>query len=306
MNTNIKQCLRKVADGHFTADVKVLGSSGVTPYNEDTMKVLEEKHLYMPPPTTPTTMFIEAPLVVEVDNILKCIQSFPKGTSCGRDGLRAQHLLDATYGEGSPVARDLLDDITLVVNLWPGGRCPNSLSEFVAFAPSTLLLKSDGGIRPIAVATIWRRLVYKVAMKGVGKDMAKYLNDPNLGSEYQAVHRLFCTVSNRVLSRRHEDGSLAMLIVDFSNAFNMVDRSALLQEVRVRCPSISLWVEFHYGQAARLYLGNKHIMAAARVQQGDPSEPLFSLLCYTLSSIRSESVLVTSFFMLGISIIGLS
>ncbi|PNX63744.1 protein RIC1, partial [Trifolium pratense] len=50
----------------------------------------------------------------------------------------------------------------------------------------------------------------------------------------------------------------------------MVDRSALLQEVRVRCPSISLWVEFLYGQAARLYLGDGHIMAAAGVQQGDP------------------------------------
>ncbi|GAU48609.1 hypothetical protein TSUD_327220 [Trifolium subterraneum] len=129
MNTNIKQCLRKVADGHFTAAVKVLGSSGVAPYNEDTLKILEEKHPYMSPPTAPTTRFIEAPLVVEVDTVLKCIQSFPKGTSCGRDGLRAQHLLDAMCGEGSPVARDLLDAITLVVNLWLGGRCPSSLSE---------------------------------------------------------------------------------------------------------------------------------------------------------------------------------
>ncbi|MCI09312.1 hypothetical protein A2U01_0030396, partial [Trifolium medium] len=83
MNTNIKQCLRKVADGHFTAAVKVLGSSGVAPYNEGTMKILEEKHPYMPPPSAPTTMFAEAPLVVEVDIVLKCIQSFPKGTSCG-------------------------------------------------------------------------------------------------------------------------------------------------------------------------------------------------------------------------------
>ncbi|MCI53259.1 hypothetical protein A2U01_0074505, partial [Trifolium medium] len=44
VNTNIKQYLRKVANGHFTATVKVLGSSGVSPYNEDTMKVLGDKH----------------------------------------------------------------------------------------------------------------------------------------------------------------------------------------------------------------------------------------------------------------------
>ncbi|MCI63979.1 hypothetical protein A2U01_0085236, partial [Trifolium medium] len=64
------------------------------------------------------------------------------------------------------VARDLLDAITSVVNLWLGGRYPKSLAEFVASEPLTPLLKPDGGIRPIAVGTIWRRLVSKVAMKG--------------------------------------------------------------------------------------------------------------------------------------------
>ncbi|KAL6505583.1 hypothetical protein OROHE_022962 [Orobanche hederae] len=48
LNSNVKQCLRKVADGHFTAAVKVLGSSGVAPYNEHTIKALEEKHPYRP------------------------------------------------------------------------------------------------------------------------------------------------------------------------------------------------------------------------------------------------------------------
>ena len=36
MGPNIKQCLCKVVDGDFTAAVKVLGPSGVAPYNEDT------------------------------------------------------------------------------------------------------------------------------------------------------------------------------------------------------------------------------------------------------------------------------
>ncbi|MCI27672.1 hypothetical protein A2U01_0048872, partial [Trifolium medium] len=111
-------------------------------------------------------MFGEAPIVVEVDTVLKYIHSFPKGTSCGRDRLRVQHLLDVMCGERYPAARDLLD-ATPVVNLWLGGRCSISLLEFVAFAPLTPLLKTDGGIRPIAVCTIWGRLVSNVAMKGV-------------------------------------------------------------------------------------------------------------------------------------------
>ncbi|GJS30978.1 hypothetical protein Tco_0491598 [Tanacetum coccineum] len=88
-NTNIKQCLRKVADGHFTAAVKVLSSSGVAPYCDDIIKALEAKHPYKPPSSMPSITFSEPPLVAEIDSVFSCIKSFPKSTSCGRDGLRA-------------------------------------------------------------------------------------------------------------------------------------------------------------------------------------------------------------------------
>ncbi|GJW27470.1 hypothetical protein Tco_0044345 [Tanacetum coccineum] len=101
------------------------------------------------------------------------VQSFPKGTSCGRDGLRAQHILDALCGEGSTIAVGLLKAISMVVNLLLEGRCPKVLAEFVASAPLTPLLKPDNGIRPIAVGAIWRRLASKVAMRGVRKEMSK-------------------------------------------------------------------------------------------------------------------------------------
>ncbi|GJR41782.1 hypothetical protein Tco_1309885 [Tanacetum coccineum] len=223
-NTNIKQCLRKVANGHFTTTVKVLSFSSVAPYCDVTIKALKAKHPYKPPPSMPSITFSEPPLVAEIDSVFSCIKSFPKGTSCRRDGLRAQHILDALCGEGSATATDLLKVITSVVNLWLAGRCLPILAEFVASAPLTPLLKPDNGIRPIAVGTIWRRLVSKVAMK------------VSCGAE-AILHSV-----NRVLSEYHNDGSLAMLTVDFSNAFNLVDRSTLLHEVRVKCPSISFKV----------------------------------------------------------------
>ena len=137
----------------------MLCSSGVAPYNGDTIKALEDKHPFRPPPSMPSPIISEPPLVADFDCVFSCIKSFPKGTSCRRDGLRAQHLLDALCGEGSTIATDLIHAITSVVNLWLAGRCPTILAEFVASAPLTPLLKPDNGIRPIAVGTIWRHLV---------------------------------------------------------------------------------------------------------------------------------------------------
>ncbi|GKC20841.1 hypothetical protein Tco_1022991 [Tanacetum coccineum] len=81
-NTNIKQCLRKVVDGHFTVVVKVLSSSGVAPYCDYTIKALEDKYPYKPPPSMPSIIFLKPPLVAEIDGVFSCIKSFPKGTSC--------------------------------------------------------------------------------------------------------------------------------------------------------------------------------------------------------------------------------
>ncbi|XP_076956600.1 uncharacterized protein LOC143631862 [Bidens hawaiensis] len=161
-----------------------------------------------------------------------------------------------------------------MVNLCLRGGCPRSLAGFVASAPLTPLLKPDNGIRPIAVGSIWRRVVSKVAMKGVGKDMAKYLGDFQFGVGVLNGAEAVLHSANRFVNAHHRDGSLAMLTIDFSNAFNLVDRTALLNEVRKMCPSISAWVDFLYGQPARLYVGNDNIWSSTRVQQRDPLGPL--------------------------------
>ncbi|KAL8092032.1 hypothetical protein AgCh_034349 [Apium graveolens] len=120
---NMFQCKRKLDDGHFTAAIKVLTSSG----------------------------------------------------------LRAQHLPDVLGGDASAIADDLLGSITGVVNLFLSGKCPAQLGEFIASAPLTPLVNPGGGISPIAVGTVWRRLVSKAAFSSVGSSMASYLRDFQFG-----------------------------------------------------------------------------------------------------------------------------
>lgn len=130
-------------DVHLTVAMRVLETLGVAPYNGYTMKVLEAKHMFRPPPSMPTTLLSKAPIQDEVNIIFMCIKSFPKMTSYGRDGLQAQHMLDALCGKGFVVGRYHLYAITLVVNLWMRERCLMSLAEFVASTPLTLLLKPN-------------------------------------------------------------------------------------------------------------------------------------------------------------------
>ncbi|GJV73439.1 hypothetical protein Tco_1493434 [Tanacetum coccineum] len=41
---NSKQSKRKICDGHYTAAVRVFSSSGIAPYNDDTLDDLKAKH----------------------------------------------------------------------------------------------------------------------------------------------------------------------------------------------------------------------------------------------------------------------
>ena len=88
---------------------------------------------------------------------------------------------------------------------------------------------------------------------------------------------------NRLVEARGADVGLSMLLVDFQNVFNLVDRTAMLREVRLRCPSLSRWVEFCYSSPARLYYGDHTLWSCQGVQQGDPLGPLpFALVLHPL------------------------
>lgn len=179
-SANLNACREKISCGHFSAAIHVLSSNGVAPRNEATLAEIQVKHPTASPPCIPSDSTSGDPITVDAFVVLKAIKSFPKGTSCGRDGLRAQHLIDAMSGAASAVANDLVASITGVVNLWLAGKCPDGLGEFIVSAPLTPLLKPGGGLRPIAVGTIWRRLVSKVAAYSVGKVMTSYLVITNL------------------------------------------------------------------------------------------------------------------------------
>ncbi|GJZ11705.1 glucan endo-1,3-beta-glucosidase-like protein [Tanacetum coccineum] len=91
-------CKRKICNGHYTAAVRVLSFSGVAPYSDATLEDLKTKHPLKHAPILPAIPIDHHYLIASSAVVLDRIKSFPRGTSCGRDGLRAQHLMDCLSG----------------------------------------------------------------------------------------------------------------------------------------------------------------------------------------------------------------
>ncbi|GKC10366.1 hypothetical protein Tco_1007148 [Tanacetum coccineum] len=178
---NIKQCKRKISDGHYTTAVRVLSSSDVAPYGDATLEDLKTKHPFKHAPSLPHLPFDHLHLIASPTMVLDRIKSFPRGMSCRRDGLRAQHLIDCLSGSAVAVSDELVSSIAQVVNLFLDGSCPKMLGEYIASAPLTLLVKTGGGIRPIDVGTVWRSLVSKVSALMISHSLDGYLDDLQFG-----------------------------------------------------------------------------------------------------------------------------
>lgn len=93
------------------------------------------------------------------------------------------------------------------------------------------------------------------------------------------------------------------LKVDFSNAFNHINRDKMLTQVRQHFPELARWCHYCYGRHSILQFGQWQVSSQCGVQQGDPLGPLlFALalqpLAQELASAREDSDLSSLTFYL--------
>ena len=92
--------------------------------------------------------------------------------------------------------------------------------------------------------------------------------------------------SLRDVLKRHAGSDLALLKIDFQNAFNQVDRNAFVKSTCSTLPGLSNWTEWCYSRPSVLLYAHEHILwSSAGVQQGDPLGPLY--FCFGLAPLVS-------------------
>ncbi|GKD20519.1 hypothetical protein Tco_1222222, partial [Tanacetum coccineum] len=132
---------------------------------------LKTNHPFQPAPSLPYISIDHHPLIASSTVVLDRIKSFPRGTSCERDGLRAQHLTD-----------------------W---NCPKMLGKYIGSVPLTPLVKPSGGICLIIVGTIRRRLVSKVSAIMIDHSLDGYLECLQFGVGVSRRSKVILHVVNR-------------------------------------------------------------------------------------------------------------
>jgi hypothetical protein len=164
------------------------------------------------------------------------------------------------------------------------GLAPRELAPFIAGAPLMALVKAGGGLRPIAIGETIRRLVSKCCCEATTEEAKVIFGPLQVGVATQGGAEASVHAVRKLAQEFGNDPGKIMLKVDFSNAFNMVDRTEMLAQVYEKLPGLYRWVEFCYSHPAHLFFGSCVLQSAAGVQQGDPLGPLlFSLVLHPLA-----------------------
>ena len=143
----------------------------------------------------------------------------------------------------------------------------NSLEAFTA--NRLIPLNKNPGLRPIGVGEVLRRIAGKVVMYISKKDVKEAAGSLQVcagqeaGSE-AAVHAIFDIFQN--------DDTEAVLLVDADNAFNSINRKAMLHNISIICPIITTFISNCYTKPARLFVvGNFELKSTEGTTQGDPT-----------------------------------
>ena len=173
----------KLLVGDVTAVVKILASdNSVITSTSEVVTALRLKHPSSPldlrlPPTEPVSQTSS----VSEEEVMVALKSFHPSSAGSVGGLRPGQLKDLVAPQIAEAGQRLLKALANICSKLLRGQVPKHARDLLFAANLTALRKKDGGIRPIAVGNVFRRLAFEIAVKCVMPELHRQLPPVQLG-----------------------------------------------------------------------------------------------------------------------------
>ena len=244
-------------------------------------------------------------VTVTAENILSAAKSARRLTSGGLQQITPWHLkraLLADTNQAGAIAASRL------ATRWARGDFSSSLGELVAEAQLIALYKDSTktDVRPVGVGCALRRLLTKAYCAKTRAQILAHVDRSQLGvlkGGYEiGVHAM------RELAKQANLSAEVIMLLDFLNAFNTVDRNLMLKLACAHCPELAkltLWL--YQREPLLVTTRGDTLKSSTGTKQGCTlSNPLFALTMeFIASKIQNiEGVRVKQFFWDDTALIG--
>ena len=179
------------------------------------------------------------------------------------------------FGPRSQRLRDSIGDLT--------HHLANTLvtweSVQALLANRLIALDKSSGVRPIGVGETLRRIIGKAICLITREDVESACGT------HQLCAGLKCGIEGAIHAADDlfDSNDYGLLVIDAKNAFNMINRSALLWNIRILWPRASRLIFNTYrGWSSLIFKGShEHLYSMEGVVQGDP----LSMFIYAVASL---------------------
>ncbi|CAK9302743.1 unnamed protein product [Gordionus sp. m RMFG-2023] len=271
---------KKIDQGDVCGALKLASSNDkLAPFDEHTFTLLKKLHPQAFPEDLPIP--IKSNLIeIGKEELIKTVLSFNKNSAGGIDGFRPSYF-QFLINPKNPYQDSFVNSLIIFSENILNNDLPSQIHQIIFGARLIAFSKPDGGVRPIAIGSFFRRLLAKIIVERIKSDASKMFQTYQLGFGTKGG----CEIATHSLRIYIEDPPPDAVVckLDFKNAFNSLSKKTFLNIFYEKFLVYARFIEQSYGCRTPLKFGEYTIPSDEGIQQGDPLGPLiFSLGIHNL------------------------
>jgi hypothetical protein len=218
------------------------------------------------------------PLLPNQETAERVIQGLNKQAASGVSGLQFAVIKRLCAGSSDVIKRTILPLFRAMIT----GAIPRDAMDMFTAARLVLIPKGDDDHRPIGILGALVRVLNKTLAAQLLPKLISLLVPFNLAAGVRdGAAVLTSYVQSMVHAGKRKRGKCHdVLSIDIQNAYNTIDRAAILRALRKYAPQLVPWFLIQYGRPNKLLTSEGHVVGAAHrgILQGDPLSPIYFAL----------------------------